>query len=67
MACQQRGTDSISVAFTTFPSDIKGPIRVPVKLAVRAAAGVLSAFACPQRRCLCLNFTLLTPVTRTPY
>ena len=39
MACQQRGTYSISVAFTTFSSYIKGPIKVPVKLAVKAASG----------------------------
>lgn len=67
MACRQRGTDSISIAFTTFSSDIKGPIKVPVKLAVRAAVEVLSALACPQCCCLCLNLTLLTLVTRTPY
>lgn len=48
MACQQRGTDSIFIAFTTFSSDIKGPIKVPVKLAVKAAVEVLSALACPQ-------------------
>lgn len=48
MACQQRGTDSIFVAFTTFSSNIKGPIKVPVKLAVKAAVEVLSALACPQ-------------------
>ncbi|KAM3587723.1 uncharacterized protein V6R79_012758, partial [Siganus canaliculatus] len=28
---------------------IKGPIKVPVKLDVKAAVEVLSALACPQR------------------
>lgn len=57
MTCQQRGTDSISIAFTTFSSNIKGPIKVPVKLAVKAAVEVLSVLACPQCCCLCLNLS----------
>lgn len=60
MACQQRGTDSISSAFTTFSRNIKGPIKVPVKLAVKAAVEVLSVLACPQCCCLCLNLTANT-------
>lgn len=61
MAGQQRGTHSISVAFTTFSSDIKGPIKVPVKPAVKAAVEVLSALARP--RCCCLRLNLNTADT----
>lgn len=57
MTCQQKGTDSISIAFTTFSSNIKGPIKVPVKLAVTAAVEVLSDLACPRCCCLCFNLT----------
>lgn len=56
MTRQQKGTDTISIAFTSFSSNIKGPIKVPVKLAVTAAVEVLSELACP--RCCCLCFSL---------